>query len=400
MKRLYDKDTMSAERRIRTAIMLQVPDRVPVSPLIYYFAASYSGMTNYDLFDPRKYNQAIDRVFNELGPWDAYYFMQVYDPELVAFLTPMKSKEPGYELSPESIRQFLEEEVMQAEDYDWIIKACERNRRLAYLRLYFRLIPRIYDHVDAGWRCRAFMLPRIIRYGMLMAREFWGWRKRGVTLLYSLGVEAPFDTFSLARGLMGFVKDMKRHPDQVAEAADALVDAYVFQFVMVCRLLGVKRGIIDVHRSSNDFISPDMFRKLSFPSLKKLVEKLAAVGIDSILHLDGNWDLNLEILRELPAGRVVAQFDGRTDIFRAKKIIGDRICIYGDVPAEMLALAEPVEVDEYCHRLIEEVGKGGGFILGSGCEVAPNAKPENVRTMLHAAARYGYYDHVIAPSPQ
>jgi hypothetical protein len=391
MRKLYDKDTMSSERRIRAAIHLQEPDRVPVSPLIYYFAAHYAGMTNYDLFDPRKYNQAIDRVYYELGPWDAYYFMQVYDPELVAFLTPMKSKEPGYELPPESIRQFVEEGVMGEEDYEWIVRTSARNPRLAYLRFYFRLIPRIYEHVDVGWRCRAFMLPRMIRNGVLIARELREWRKRGVTLLYAVGAEAPFDTFSLARGLLDFVRDTTRHPDEVAEAADALVDAYVFQFMMVCRLLGIRRGIIDVHRSSNDFISPDMFRRLSFPSLKMMVEKLAAGGIDSILHLDGNWDLNLEILRELPAGRVVAQFDGRTDIFRAKEIIGDRICIYGDVPPEMLALAEPVEVDEYCHRLIEEVGKGGGFILGSGCEVAPNAKPENVKAMLQAAEKYGYY---------
>jgi len=391
MRKLFDGDVMSAERRIRAAVHLQEPDRVPVSPLVYYFAARYAGMTNHDLFDPGKYNQAIDKVYYELGPWDAYCFIQVYDPELVAFLVPMKSKEPGYDLPPDSVRQFLEEEVMGAEDYQWIIRACERNPRLAYLRLYFRLIPRIYPHVGDGWRCRAFMLPRMTRNAALLAREFRNWRKRGVTLLYSVGAEAPFDTFSLARGLMNFVKDMAKYPDEIGRAAHALVNAYVFRFTAVSRFMGIRRAIIDVHRSSNDFISPDMFKRLSFPSLKMMVEKLAAVGIDCVLHLDGNWDLNLEILRELPAGRVVAQFDGGTDIFRAKEIIGDRICIYGDVPAGMLALADPAEVDEYCHRLIEEVGKGGGFILGSGCEVAPNAKPENVRTMLHAVEKYGYY---------
>ncbi|MDY6794545.1 MAG: hypothetical protein SWK76_04585 [Actinomycetota bacterium] len=106
---------------------------------------------------------------------------------------------------------------------------------------------------------------------------------------------------------MGFVKDIRRCPGELTEAAAALVPAYVYLCKAVCRVLGVKRAIIDVHRSSNDFISPpDTFRELSFPSLKLLVEMLAAEGIDSVLHLNGNRDLNLEILRGLPAGRVVA----------------------------------------------------------------------------------------------
>ena len=88
---------------------------------------------------------------------------------------------------------------------------------------------------------------------------------------------------------------------------------------------------------------------------------------------------------------MVVQFDGASDIFKAKEIIGDRMCIYGDVPADLLALGSPSEVDEYCHRLIEGVGKGGGFILGSGCELAPNAKPENVKAMLASVVKHGYY---------
>lgn len=398
MKHLYGEDTMSTERRIRTVTMLQVPDRVPVSPLIYYFAAHYVGITNYELYEPGKYKRAIDACFYELGPWDAYYFMHVYYPELASFLVPMKVKEPGFDLPPDSIRQYMEERIMDTEDYEWLEATCKSNPRLAYLKLFMRLIPRIWGHIGEGWRCRAYMYPRMIRNAVLYAREFKTWRERGVTLMYSVGVEAPFDIFSLSRGLKDFVRDLRDRPAEVAAAAEALTVPYGFRIKALCRIMGVRRAIIDVHRSSNDFISPRIFKELSFPSLKVLVEVLAAEGITSILHCDGDWDLNLETLRELPVGRVIAQFDGRTDIFRAKEIIGDRMCIYGDVPASMLVLSSESEVDEYCHRLIEEVGKGGGFILGSGCEVPPNANSENVRTMLHSVRKYGYYDPAVAPS--
>jgi uroporphyrinogen-III decarboxylase len=146
-----------------------------------------------------------------------------------------------------------------------------------------------------------------------------------------------------------------------------------------------------VHRSSTDFISPKQFRELSFPSLKSLAEQLVASGIRVIFHFDGNWDKNLETLRELPAGNCVAQFDGPTDIFLAKRVIGDRMCIMGDVPSMMLAFSSVTEVDEYCHRLIEEVGAGGGYIMGAGCEIPPNARPENVKAMIESAGKYGRY---------
>jgi uroporphyrinogen-III decarboxylase len=152
--------------------------------------------------------------------------------------------------------------------------------------------------------------------------------------------------------------------------------------------MGVRRVEIYVHRSSTDFISPETFKELSFPSLKRLAMALVAAGIYPILHLDGNWDLNLETLRELPAGSCMVQFDGPTDIFLAKRVIGDRICIMGDVPPDMLCLGSVSEVDEYCHRLIEGVGEGGGYIMGAGCEIPPNARPENVKAMIDSVKKY------------
>jgi uroporphyrinogen-III decarboxylase len=54
----------------------------------------------------------------------------------------------------------------------------------------------------------------------------------------------------------------------------------------------------------------------------------------------------------------------------------------------MLCLGSVSEVDEYCHRLIEEVGKGGGYIMGAGCEIPPNARPENVKAMIDSVNKY------------
>ena len=51
-------------------------------------------------------------MFRDLGPWDALNFLNIYHAEVATFIFPMKMLDPGYELPPDSIRQFLEEEVM------------------------------------------------------------------------------------------------------------------------------------------------------------------------------------------------------------------------------------------------------------------------------------------------
>ena len=43
----------------------------------------------------------------------------------------------------------------------------------------------------------------------------------------SLTAEAPFDNFSMARGLMGFARDLRKYPREMCEAADGLVDGCV-----------------------------------------------------------------------------------------------------------------------------------------------------------------------------
>lgn len=383
---------MTAEERLQAAINLQVPDRVPCCPMIYYFASGYAGISSYELWsEPAKYRAAIDRCFYELGPWDIYYPINPRFPEVYTFIMPMKAKWPGRELPPDNIHQLLEEEIITVEDYRWISDFSGRFPWLTYLPLFVRIISRSWDTVRDGWRAYPQVAYMLARHLAGWRREFDSWKRRGVAVLYGFLPEAAFDTFSLGRGLLPFIRDCLDLPGEVMRAADDLTESCAFLSSLVATLMGVKRVEIFVHRSSNDFISPKTFEELSFPSLRRLAEYLVARGINPIFHMDGNWDLNLEILRHLPAGNCVVQLDGRTDIFLAKEVIGDRMCIMGDVPADMLCLGSESEVDEYCHRLIEEVGKDGGYIMGAGCEIPPNARPENVRVMIESVDRYGRY---------
>jgi len=86
----------------------------------------------------------------------------------------------------------------------------------------------------------------------------------------------------------------------------------------------------------------------------------------------------------LPKG-CICEFDSCTDIFKVKEILRGKQCIMGDVRASLQAYGTSDEMTEYCTRLIDVVGKGGGFILSSGCYVPVDAKFENVKAMIDCA---------------
>lgn len=185
--------------------------------------------------------------------------------------------------------------------------------------------------------------------------------------------------------------DLIKRPQKVRDAGLMLAHGWADWAILSAKLLGIPRVQCYCHRTSNSFISPRHFEEIAFPSAEIIINRLIDAGITPLLHCDGDWLKNLKVLRRLPAGKCILELDGLTDIFKAKEEIGDHMCIFGDVPASILASSSAQEVDEYCHRLIEKVGKGGGFILAGGCEIPSNAKAENLKAMVNSVYKYGYY---------
>ncbi|MHB8895710.1 MAG: uroporphyrinogen decarboxylase family protein [Candidatus Geothermincolia bacterium] len=388
---------MSFEERLSTVLRGEVPDRVPFIPLLYYFAASYSGIpTREFLTDMRSYRKAMDSCFWEVGPWDAIYTLPFtmdapnYDITWGGGLG-MKPVLPTGETGAVQVLQAPESEsLMEPEDYALIKTFDFPGKAYPLLRFMAELISR-YTGMEpgAGLLLRRF-IPGVARLGARWVLELERWRLRGVPYFISFSVEAPFDVFSMSRGLTGFALDLYRRPDEIGEASLELARSIAFLAHLACVATGVKRFLLLTHRSSNDFISPGVFEKLAFPSIKLIAEYLADRCISFGMHMDGNWGRNLEIMTDLPENTYF-QFDGCTDIFRAREVLGDKYVIMGDVHPNMLALAGPSEVEEYCRRLIDEVGANGRFILSSGCEVPTNAKPENLRRIIETVKTYGRY---------
>ncbi|OAA88430.1 uroporphyrinogen decarboxylase family protein [Clostridium ljungdahlii] len=100
--------------------------------------------------------------------------------------------------------------------------------------------------------------------------------------------------------------------------------------------------------------------------------------------MDGNWELFLHYFAEFPKASCVWDPDHITDIRKIKEILGDKMCITGNVPPALTSVGTPEDCYNYARDLVELFKDDGGFIMNSGCSVPPNAKRENVEAVVLA----------------
>jgi len=112
-------------------------------------------------------------------------------------------------------------------------------------------------------------------------------------------------------------------------------------------------------------------------------------GLIQNMFAEGGYNTRLDSINEFPKGAVCWYFD-KTDMFKAKQTLGNKCAIQGNVPSSLIVTGTAADTKEYCRKLIEGCGKGGGFILSAGA-IADNPKLENLRAMLAAVREYGVY---------
>jgi uroporphyrinogen-III decarboxylase len=200
----------------------------------------------------------------------------------------------------------------------------------------------------------------------------------------------PFDAISHSmRGMRGTITDMYRQPEKLIELCDKILETQLRGLKLMPNEYGNTRIFMPLTRGSDDFMSLKQFEKFYWPTLKKLISALIERGAYPVIFFEGNFITRLEYLLDLPKGKILAHLD-TTDIFKAKEILKDHICIMGNVPASLLQVGSVEDVKTHCKKLIDVVGKGGGYILsprGSADEV----KPENLLAMIEFTKEYGVY---------
>ena len=353
--------------RILDAVALRRPDRVPVVLEYSGFAAYVTGtpMAQF-LRSPLNALETMIEAYHLIGQGDAINYGTFWPYGLCSDYM-AKVRVPGVDLAEDEMWQVVESERMQRKDYDRILKLGWPVFFEEYMQT------RIFDDVPAE-----YLPPNLPRLDVRGA-----WREIGVPVLSGGDVTTPYELLCGARSLPAFAADLIEIPDKVETVMNAIVPHLASGSIAKALKKGYPLVWVGGWQGAPCLLSPTMWNRFVWPYMHRLVEEVVSSGLIALLHLDSNWTRELTRFLELPKGRCIIALDGETDIFKAKEVLGDHLCIMGDVSAAMMYLDEPESVQAYCQKLIREIGPSG-FILQSGCDIPANAKLENVKAMVAA----------------
>jgi len=412
------------EKRVNDAIQLKVPDRIPFFPFTHFFAVKYTGMTFEEAFyDPDKFLAANKKMNMDLEP-DLYFppvFVLNTPGQVLEALDVRVFKWPGHGVSPYHTHQFVEGEYIKADEYDTLLKdpsdflmrtilprvcgALEsfrtlpplRSFRFSYLGIFLNYAVYGMPEVGNAFPEAAGAFESVLKAGREMMK--WGtsalafdqeMRALGFPALAGGFTGAPFDLFSFVRGMRGSMLDMYRQPDKLLEVMERMLPRVIWAGVTTAKMSGNPRVFMGLHRGTDSFMSTKQFETFYWPTLKRLTLALIDEGLIPFLGWEEKCDQRLEYLTELPKGKVICFFAGKTDVFKAKEILGNNICIAGNMPISLLQTGTPQQVKDYAKRLIDVVGKDGGFIMCCS-SVMDEADPELVKVWADFTKEYGVY---------
>ena len=258
------------------------------------------------------------------------------------------------------------------------------------------LMPRVYRALDTTPGRRAMVMAEAYKAHTDHMAIIGGMMKK-LGEKYGFGQAAlgrstaPFDYLSdFMRSFSRINTDMRRYPDKVLAACDALVP------LMLREGLGSDpeslpknyRVAIPLHMGS--FISNKQLEKFWFPSMKKVMDGLVKYGHGVNLFVEDDWMRHMELMNEF-TGSVRYQFEKGDPVY-VKKLFTESTpkdsvhTITGFYKADYVMFKDVQGCIDEAKKLLDIVAVDGGYVFNFDKGLFSLAEP--VATNLHALGEW------------
>lgn len=151
--------------------------------------------------------------------------------------------------------------------------------------------------------------------------------------------------------------------------------------------------------NTNPFFSPEKFDELIVPYLKRVIDGYREMGYYTIKHTDGNIMPILPLMASCkPDAFHSLDPQGGVSIPEVRKVVGDDICLIGNVNCGLLQTG----TDEECRKdvlrsLRQGMEKGRGYVFATSNCAYTGMPLERYETMIDLWRQYGNYDLGLPP---
>ena len=197
--------------------------------------------------------------------------------------------------------------------------------------------------------------------------------------------------------LMDFCVQMLEEP----EVINAQSDRWLENMLDLAQKLDAKGHLLDGFAmcsdycfNTNPFFRPDQFEEFIVPYLKKGIEEYRKMGYYTIKHTDGNV---MPILQQIADCKpdAIHSLDpqGGVSIPEVRKIVGERICLIGNVNCGLLQTGTDEEMKaDVLRSLREGMANGRGYIFSTSNCAYTGLPLERYETMIDIWREHGNYD--------
>lgn len=156
----------------------------------------------------------------------------------------------------------------------------------------------------------------------------------------------------------------------------------------------------DIADNSGPFFNPDQMGRWILPYLEQWSQAVREMGMYTILHTDGNLTRYIYAIAAtgLDAVQAVDPVAGM-DMRKVKDIVGDRLCLCGNIDCGLLLKGRPEEIYEATRSLLIDCKADGGLVLGASNAVQPDVPMKNYRAMIQAWKEFGQYGKEAKTTP-
>lgn len=373
----------------------KIPKRVPIGVSIGFEATmQYFGYDLRNIYwnpsllnkDEQKADELCQKVYSDILPFST---SSLRFPTLYQFI-----ESQSFVMSSSGFMQHPEVVGMLPEDYDYLIEK-------PWDCILERIIPRHH---------KAFNTDEPIKMALNFTKGILGYLndpREGAALSatmrerygYYPGAPAgsggftamPFDFLAdQLRSFSGISTDVRRRPEQVAEACEAL---YPIVFRRGLPKVVSNYGTVSIPLHMPTFMREKDFEKLWWPTAKRLVEEYASMGIHCNLFCEDDWMRYLDHLSELPTDTTLRFEFGDPKLVQEK--LGDKFIISGLYPMQLIKNGTKQQVIDKAKEVVDALAPGGKYTFGfdKGIQVGADLNVENLAALTEFLQEYAVYDN-------